>query len=96
MDNLTEQLSRCSIRNVTIKEINNCQYCGKNQPHFLSAPYCNFIGVFICDDIICKSHAIQDIYEYCVHNSHYPFTSNIISKFFKCTVLTDSLLMVGL
>ena len=83
MDYLSEQLSRWSIRDVKIKEINNCQYCGKNQLYFLSAPYCDFIGIFICDDIRCKSCAAGNIYEYCLHNFHYPLTSNIILKFFK-------------
>ena len=83
MDYLVEQFSRCSIKNDTPKEINNCEYCGRTQPIFLSAPYCDFIGVFICDDIKCKSRAMGDIYGYCIHNSHYPLTPSIISKFFK-------------
>lgn len=81
MDFLVEKFSQCSIKYAKSADLNNCQYCKKNMPHFLSAPYCDFIGIFMCDSNECKSRAMADIYEYCICNFHYPLTPNFISKF---------------
>lgn len=84
MDDLISRLSRCSIKSHdSMREINSCEYCGQNISEFISAPYCDFIGIFVCGKPKCKSYAMGDIYEYCIMNSHYPITPNIISKFFN-------------
>jgi len=85
-DYLVEQFSRFSLTNIQSKkcnEYNNCQYCGRTQQNFSFAPHCNFIGIFTCDNIKCKNYAKKNIYEYCIQNSRYPLTENIISKFFN-------------